>query len=202
MLNQNARGFSLIELMVTVAIAGVLLAVAGPSFSNWIQNTRIRNAAQDIYSGIQRAKAEAVQRNVQVRFQLTNNLSGSCALSTSGTAWVLSQVDSATPTQDASNKCNAAIDSATTTPRLLATRPPESSSNVVVSASASSVVFTSLGKLPAPVPANDFTIDVTASNGNCASANGKLTCLRIVVSPAGQTRLCNPRFPAGDPQAC
>ena len=199
MLKRDLRGFSLIELMVTVAIAAVLLALAIPSFSSWIQNTRIRNVAQDIYAGVQRTKTEAVQRNIQARFQLTTNLSAGCALSTTGTAWVVSQIDTATPTQDATGKCNGLIDTAGTSPRLLATRPPESNnSKVLVTASQSSFVFNSLGK-QVSAPAGDITIDVKASGGTCGT---DLTCLRIVVSPAGQTRLCNPRFKADDPQGC
>ncbi len=200
----SSAGFSLIELMVAVAIAGVLLAVGVPAFSGWIQNTRIRNTAQDIYTGLQQAKTNAVQRNARMRFQLTSDVSSSCALTTTGTAWVINQVDAATPDVDASGQCNVAIDDPATTPRIMAVRPPENNSRVQVTASASSIVFTGLGKLPAPLPAADFTIDVTASNGTCAAAGGTLTCLRIIVSPTGQPRMCNPnpQLPAGDPQAC
>ncbi|HEY4081424.1 MAG TPA: GspH/FimT family pseudopilin [Burkholderiaceae bacterium] len=198
--SNRMSGFSLAELMVTVLIASVLFAVSAPTFSGWIQSTRVRNTAGDIFAGIQRAKAEAVQRNIQARFQLTTNLNANCALTTSGTAWVVSQIDAATPTQDATGKCNLQIDSAATTPRLLAVRAPDTSS-VQVAASQSSLVFNSLGKQVNP-PAGDITINVSYSGGTCADAGGKLTCLRIVVSPAGQARLCNPRFPAGDPQAC
>ena len=197
----NSAGFSMIELMVAVAIAGVLLAVGVPAFSGWIQNTRIRNTAQDIYTGIQQAKTEAVQRNARMRFQLTTDISSGCALSTTGTAWVINQVDASTPDVDASGQCNAVPDT-DTTPRIMAVRPPENNSRVQVTASASSIVFTGLGKLPAPLPAADFTIEVTPSNGTCAAAGGKLTCLSIIVSPTGQPRMCNRAYPPGDPQAC
>jgi type IV fimbrial biogenesis protein FimT len=208
MLRQDTRGFSLIELMVVVAIASVLFALAAPSFSTWIQNTRIRNTAQDIYTGIQRAKAEAVQRNIQARFQLTTDLSSSCALSTSGTAWVINQIDPTSAVVNAAGKCNLAIDTAGTTPRLLATRPPETgNSKVVVTSTNTDFVFNSLGKQVNP-PATDITITVSASTGTCGTysatgpTGGNLSCLRIVISPAGQTRMCNPRFASTDPQGC
>jgi len=38
----NRNGFSLIELMVTVAIAGILMAVAAPSFQSMTANSKIK----------------------------------------------------------------------------------------------------------------------------------------------------------------
>ena len=44
------RGFSLVELMVTVAVLSLLMTLAVPSFNEWIQNGRIRTAAESIQS--------------------------------------------------------------------------------------------------------------------------------------------------------
>ena len=63
-------GFSLIELMVGIAILGILTAVAVPSFQTWLLNTQIRNAAESISNGLQRARAEAVRSNVSMDFVL------------------------------------------------------------------------------------------------------------------------------------
>jgi len=62
-----ARGVTLIELMIAVAVLGVLLSLALPSYRNWIQNTQIRTAAEAIQSGMQLARAEAVRRNTTVK---------------------------------------------------------------------------------------------------------------------------------------
>ena len=67
---QRLRGFSLIELMVGLAILGVLLAAGAPSFRTWLNNTQIRNAAEAIQNGLQQARAAAVQRNSLVVFTL------------------------------------------------------------------------------------------------------------------------------------
>ncbi len=64
------RGFSIIELMIGITILAILLAVALPSFQIWLQNAQIRNAAESIQSGLQRARGEAVARNTNVEFVL------------------------------------------------------------------------------------------------------------------------------------
>lgn len=64
------RGFSLIELMIAITIVVLLILMALPSYSQWLTNTRIRNAAESIHNGLQFARNEAVQRNTNVRFEL------------------------------------------------------------------------------------------------------------------------------------
>lgn len=63
-------GFTLIELMVTIAILGLTLAMAAPSITTWIQNAQIRTAAENILSGLQLARTEAIRRNANIRFTL------------------------------------------------------------------------------------------------------------------------------------
>jgi type IV fimbrial biogenesis protein FimT len=204
MLTQRARrGFSLIELMVTLTIAGILLAVAMPSFSTWMTNIRIRNVATEFYTGLQQARSEAIARNTQVRFQSVTTMDSSCSLSTSGAGWVVNVVNG---TNTVDSKCNVAPDPATTTaPLIIANRRPDTNTSVAVSATASQVVFTNLGRQPTSPAPTDLTYNFTASSsGGCQSAGGNLTCLRVLVTTGGQIRMCNPRFDpsTGDPQAC
>jgi type IV fimbrial biogenesis protein FimT len=65
-----AKGFSLVEIMVGVAIIGLVTAVALPSFSEWIRNVRIRSAAEAVLAGVQVARTEAIRRNTPVVFTL------------------------------------------------------------------------------------------------------------------------------------
>ena len=59
-------GVSLIELMVTLAVLGVLIGLAVPSFSQLIARNRLTAAANEYVSAIQTARMEAVRRNGRV----------------------------------------------------------------------------------------------------------------------------------------
>lgn len=61
--------------MIGITILAILLGAAMPSFQTWLQNTQIRNAAESITNGLQRARAEAVARNTNVAFAFGANSS-------------------------------------------------------------------------------------------------------------------------------
>ena len=56
-------GFTLIEMIVTVSLVGVLLAIAAPSFEQLILNQGIKTASFDLYSALEYARSEAIKRN-------------------------------------------------------------------------------------------------------------------------------------------
>lgn len=64
------RGLTLIELMITVAVVAILLALASPSLSDYIENTRIRALAEQFASGAAGGRMEAIKRNTTVGFRL------------------------------------------------------------------------------------------------------------------------------------
>jgi type IV fimbrial biogenesis protein FimT len=67
------RGFSLIELMIAVAILAILTLLSIPGYEQWLLNTRIRNTAESIQNGLRNARTTAVMRDTNVRFELIGN---------------------------------------------------------------------------------------------------------------------------------
>jgi len=186
------RGFTIVELLVTVTVLGIVLMLGLPNLSAWLQNTQIRNSAEATVSGLQLARTEALRRNRQVRFNLVDTLDASCNLIATGSSWVVSMAD---PT----GKCDA-DPSDITDPFVVQKRSgQDGSQNVSVSASASSVFFNGLGSA-----SGVLQIAVTnPSGGACQSAAGPMRCLQINVGSSGSVRMCDPAVTdATDPRKC
>lgn len=186
------RGVTLIELMVGLTILAFLLLSGAPSLSDWIRNSQIRSTAESMLSGLQHARAEAVRRNTAVRFQLTSSLDNDCALSTAGKNWVINRTSSTSP---AGNCGNAPND---TQPAFMLQKGAAggAAAPITVEATQSTVTFNGFGQQsPTSNPdliVTTMTIDVKPSTGTCLADKGSSRCLRIVVSPGGQARMCDP----------
>jgi type IV fimbrial biogenesis protein FimT len=60
------KGFTLLELMVTLAVLGIILGLAVPSMRQFILNQRVVNASYDLSGAMQFARSEATKRKVDV----------------------------------------------------------------------------------------------------------------------------------------
>jgi type IV fimbrial biogenesis protein FimT len=199
------HGFSLIEMMVTLTILGFLLVATMPSIGAWLRNTEIRNASESISNGLAKARAEAVRRNLPVRFTLVSTASGnkglldvSCAASTTSASWVVSLDDPA-------GACQVAV-SETTTPRTLAKfAQGDGSPNVTVSVRAADCATASTNT---QVTYNGFgRVDNGAAAVRCIvighNSGAPVRPLNVVISPGGTVRSCDPAVTDNnDPRKC
>lgn len=196
MLNPGARagGFSIIELVIGLAILGILVATGLPEFTKFMQNSQIRNGGEAVLQGLNLARAEAIRRNSPVRFQFVTSLTSGCALTTSSLNWVVSQDNPA-------GACDA-TPSEGTAPRIVQRQSArEGTANVVVAATGgSSVTFSGLGRVSV---AGITQVDLSSSRGTCEHSGGELRCLRVLLTSGGQAKLCDPKVTdATDPRVC
>lgn len=177
---RSTAGMTLIELLIGFVLVGVLLALGVPSFSAWMQNTQVRNAAETIFNGLQLARANAVQRNKSVTFTMPGPDS----------SWSVT-IDSP----------NAIIsEQATVQSRSAAEGTP----NAVITTTNPTITFDGLGKTDLLAAA---TIQVTNPTGGACKTSasvGTMRCLNVTVAVGGQVKMCDP-YPllvAGDSRKC
>jgi type IV fimbrial biogenesis protein FimT len=72
----GSRGFTLIELMVTLTVAAILFAVAAPSFTPFVQNNRSAALINELHASLSHARSEAIKRNSSVTICKSTNGTG------------------------------------------------------------------------------------------------------------------------------
>jgi type IV fimbrial biogenesis protein FimT len=78
------KGFTLIELIITLTIAGILMAVAAPSMFTFVSSSRLTTQINDLIVDLSLTKSEAIKRNTTTGICVTSD-GTSCA---AGTSWV------------------------------------------------------------------------------------------------------------------
>lgn len=187
----RSNGFTLIELMIVLAVMAILYALAAPMMVRWMGDTRIRVAAETIQAGILLARTEAIRRNVPVRFQLMSSLDDGCVPSDAAANWVVSL-------DDASTKC-ATAPSETVAPRIVQIKSgQEGASRVTIAATraggvpATTIIYNGTGRLSGATSID--TIDIGSPDGEgCQHLGGDARCLRIRILPGGDSRMCDPK---------
>ena len=133
--SSREQGFTLVELLISVAVVGVLTLLALPSFNQWIANTKIRSTTESVLAGFQLARAEAVRLNRGVRMTLNAD-----------TSWTVAEVLSGTVIQ--TRPANEGTDSNTTM--------------TITPGTATTVDFNGLGRVTNLTPITQVDLDSTA----------------------------------------
>lgn len=84
---RTSRGFTAIELMVTVAILAILAGIAAPSFNPLIERWRIRQASEELQSTFYFARSEAVKRGGRIIIQRKSDTDNCTEASISTDLW-------------------------------------------------------------------------------------------------------------------
>ena len=180
------RGFSLIELMIAVVIFGFLILLAGPMYSDFIANSRIRNAGEALLNGVRATQAEAVRRNTPAWFVLDPAVGY--------------KVYASNPNDGANDDGSDAAHPWPVTPFVFADQGA-ANINVTGAGSLTTVTFDGLGRIiaNADATASLTQIDITST----AVSNPRP--LRVVITAlggSGGTKLCDPAMASTDPAGC
>jgi type IV fimbrial biogenesis protein FimT len=164
-----ARGFTMLELMVAVTLAGMLLLAGLPSFTTFLRNAEVRSTAESITNGLRQARSEATHLNRPVSFTLAGG---------GNTSWTINIYNPVTgvllqPPLDQYSRFEVGRSTtAATTP-----------------ANAVAVTFNGLGRIVSPSPIatpNLQQIEVRSI------VSGEARTLRIYADDLHGVRMCDP----------
>ena len=161
---QTSKGFTLVELMVVIAVVAILAAVAMPSYRDLMDNYRVHKAGEDVISVISNARSGAVKLHRQVNVSFT-----------SGASWCAGAKAAGAPTGGAQAGTAGACDCATPTGCMVDTEQlviPVGKHPGVSMGSGSALVFNGVtgatvgltgGTVTLDSPLNKFTATVTVT---------------------------------------
>lgn len=174
----KASGFTMVELMVTVAVATVLLIVATPSFTDFLDKSRLRGVAGNAVDFINAARAQSVKqgRDINVAF------GGTAA------AWCIGANVAAEPASPGDAVGAAAACDCNTAPAACLVAGAQSTLDT------SSINGVSINAVPASFTFDNRLGTVLPLGTTIATFSSPLKKfdLQLTVTPIGQVSLCVP----------
>jgi type IV fimbrial biogenesis protein FimT len=193
--SHRSHGFTLMELVVTIALLTILFGLAVPAFGEWIRNARVRTAADALQNGVRTAQAESLRRNRQVVFFLTNAQPAIGAVAAAnGRNWSLQTVARFDDPGPEFIQGGALADSAAGVNIASPMVALCFNSNGRLVTNASDTGPTGTGVSGATCDATDVLFRLTATDARA---------LHVTVTLGGQVRMCDPlRSIATSPDGC
>jgi type IV fimbrial biogenesis protein FimT len=192
---RTQRGFTLVEVAVTLGLMALMLRMAMPAFTSWTRNAQVRAVSDALQTGLRQAQAEAATRSRQVvLFRTTaTTCSNTIGSNAAGQAWAIRSIALMAGDAVDTLRCGVLADVA---------------SGVVI-AGPQALCFNSAGRLvgnadpgvtgatcAAPAAGVDAVYDLTATGADRP--------LRLLVSPGGVVRACDPNrvLSSSQPDGC
>ncbi len=168
--SSSARaGFSLIELMVTIAVLGIIATITAPNLIDMIDKRRAVGAAEEVVSLLHLARSEAIKQSRRIRVTISEGATG---------AWFIGL------SQGAAN-CSTAADCQISEGGVMLTRMSNASRypGVALDASLGSITFDARG-LVSGVAAG--------SNAELNLASERDWQAQVEINPIGRIQICAP----------
>ena len=198
-------GVTLIELLVTITIFGIMLAVGIPNASRWLLANRARGASEFYADGFSLARRQAVAHNAFSRISLTPNVNTGqmdwqvdiCFVSQAGPCtdvqgdWSTTEAPSASDPEGAAG-WKSVFRAANALP------PAEVLQPTTLPAGASQVYYTPLGWVDPRFAGRLASLRLDPS----AAFADEVQPVALVVTLAGMATKCNPTLPDTDNRGC
>lgn len=194
----DSGGFTIIELLVAITIAGFLLALGAPAMSTYLQRAKVGAATQSLQASLQAARTEAIRRNLQVDFITTNasvaasGVANAPSPAANGQSWLVRSPDPAASGSFELLDARAAGEGAATT----AAAP-----GIAIQASGAFTGTLSFDGFGRTVGGTSYRFDVVHLASGC-TASSPVPCQSVRVSPGGKISTCDPNAGAGDSRHC
>lgn len=173
---QHQSGFTLVELMIAVAVMAILAMLAVPSFTTYLEKSRLRGAADDVVNLISQARQAGVKHDRDVNLAVVGN----------GNVWCLGASEQGAPASvgdplpaAADCDCTDADECVVDGQRLVV----GSATHAGISLSNPPASLTFDGRMGIEKEGDADTIDLTSQNGRYT--------VTINISPLGQASICS-----------
>lgn len=198
-------GFSLIEMMVAIVILSILVGLAVPSFRTMLQNTQIRNAAESVLDGIQKARAEAVKQNRNIEFVLLGDdatcFDAATLISIECSSWRVQWVgggggnDPALPKTDIDNPIVSVLtnEGSRNVKRIVT---PGGSNTITFNSTGNRLQLNDVGALGGTTPIDDIGFSSTVLQP--ADSHD----LKVQIRIGGAAKMCDPSLAPNTPRGC
>jgi len=163
MKEKHEKGFTLVELMVTVAIVGIIASLAVPSFSKMIERNRLKEAIESLKSDLMFTRTESIKRSANINVSTKIN----------GSSWCYG-IDTDNDTDN--TNANTACDCATVGSCLVKTVDGSQFVGTTLTAGENITFFFRRG---------------SASNTNAILSTSNYS-VKVIVSDIGRVRVCSP----------
>ncbi len=181
MQTKRNSGFTLTELMIVIAIIGIVAAMAVPSYQGMIERNRLKEAIEGLKSDLMWMRTESIKQSCNLQASFTNGATWSYQIyippATTGTTFATQHAAHGCPTAATSN-CNL--------------KP-------VTSAQYTGITMGTVSFFGTPTTITEFdfrrgdakrAVDNSPSNGRIEMSSANLTA-KVVVSSMGRVRVCN-----------
>lgn len=177
------RGFTLIEMMLAVAIIGILSAATLPSFRNFLSGQKLNASSNNVYTAMQLAKATAIQQNASMTVLFNKGTGQWCIFNR--------QIS---PNSTTCNMGSNALENGVVKKYI---EPLNSDISIAsVPTDAAQITYDSFGRV---VANPDTSATLTSLAYTLRNDTSKATTVQLA---NGLIRLCDPKKPTGNPQAC